>query len=128
MRKMTIALSAALSLFAAGCWPWGHGKSPQQEYAEALLHGNAMAASQIWLNMSPEDRLKFSRGEGISPDPSQAEDTRRQILNHYESEMQGEGTAASAPMEQSIPTPLGQTLQSLPQTSGSYSPPPQDGN
>ncbi len=126
MRKIAIALAAAM--FAAGCWPWHHGKSPQQQYAEALMRGNAMAASQIWLGMSPEDRIKFTRGEGISPDPAQAEDAKRQILNHYETEMQGEGNAASAPTEQNIPTPLGQALQSLPQTSGSYSPPPQDPN
>lgn len=125
MRKLLIAFAM---LAVSGCWPFGHhGPSPQQQYAEALMHGNAMAASQIWLNMTPEDRLKFSRGEGIAPDPAQAEDAKRQILNHYESEMQGEAGEASAPMEQSVPTPLGQALQSLPQTSGSSLPPP-DGN
>ncbi len=126
MRKIAIAI--AVAIFAAGCWPWHHGKSPQQQYAEALMHGNAMAASQIWLNMSPEDRVKFTRGEGISPDPAEAENAKRQILQHYQSEMEeGEGTAASAPMEQNIPTPLGQALQSLPEVSGS-SPPPQGNN
>ncbi len=95
------------------------------------MHGNAMAASQIWLNMSPDDRIKFSRGEGIAPDASQAENTKRQIMNHYEREMQDQnegGQQVSIPAEQSVPTPLGQALQSLPQNSGSYSPPQQQGN
>ena len=31
-------------------------ESPQQQYTEALMRGNSMQASQIWLHMSPEDR------------------------------------------------------------------------
>ncbi len=29
------------------------------------MRGNSMQASQLWLNMSPDDRMKFARGEGI---------------------------------------------------------------
>ena len=39
-----------------------HKESPQQKYTEALMRGNSMQASQMWLNMSPEDRMKFARG------------------------------------------------------------------
>jgi hypothetical protein len=44
-----------------------HRETPQQKLFDALNRGNAPAASQIWLSMSPEDRVKFSRGEGIAP-------------------------------------------------------------
>jgi hypothetical protein len=49
-------------------------ETPQQKLFDALNHGNAPAASQIWLTMSPEDRVKFNRGEGITPvvPPAQA--------------------------------------------------------
>ncbi len=54
--------------FGAGMFSVHHKKSPQQEYTEALMRGNSMQASQVWLNMSPEDRMKFARGEGLQPD------------------------------------------------------------
>jgi hypothetical protein len=41
--------------------------TPQQELFEALNRGNGAQASQLWLEMSPEDRIKFNRGQGITP-------------------------------------------------------------
>lgn len=117
---MTLAIAVALS--AAGCWPW-HGKSPQQQYAEALMRGNAMEASQLWLNMSPENRMKFSRGEGITADPASQDEVRRQILTHYENQMEG-GPRNAEEMEEQIPTGLGASIQRLPEAAAS-SPPPQ---
>ena len=32
------------------------------------MRGNSMQASQLWLHMSPDDRMKFARGEGVRPD------------------------------------------------------------
>lgn len=86
------------------------------------MHGNAMAASQIWLNMSPEDRLKFSRGEGVSPDSSQAEEAKRQIMNHYADEAAAPENTETE--QQTIRTPLGQSLQNLPELQGGSTAPP----
>lgn len=115
-RLTILALSSVLSLAASGCFLWHHDKPPQQQYAEALMRGNSMQASQLWLNMSAEDRMKFARGEGIAPDQSKS-DAKQQIMNHFEDEMQG-GPSTAEEMEKSIPTPLGASLQELP-SSGS---------
>lgn len=48
---------------------------------DALNRGNAAQANRLWLEMSPADRLKFNRGEGIRPavSPKQLE---QQIRKH----------------------------------------------
>jgi len=57
-----------LAVGLAGCSLLGHhGETPQQKFLGALNRGNAAEASQIWLTMTPDDRDKFRRGEGISP-------------------------------------------------------------
>ncbi len=76
------------------------------------MRGNSMQASQIWLNMSPEDRLKFSRGEGIKPDTASQENVKQQIINHYQQQL-GLGPSTAEEMEQQIPTSLGASLENL---------------
>jgi transposase len=103
---------AALGLCAAalgGCWS---KTTPQQSFAEALMRGNSMQASQIWLKMSPEDRLKFSRGEGIKPDAAYQENVKQQVINHYQQQL-GQGPSTAEEMEQQIPTSLGASLENL---------------
>jgi hypothetical protein len=113
---LTIVLSAA-----SGCSLF-HKKSPQQQYTEALMRGNSMQASQVWLNMSPEDRMKFARGEGFQPDEStQKKDVQQMMMNHYANQS-GEGPGTAEQMEQQIPTPLGASLKDLPAASRSSSP------
>jgi hypothetical protein len=120
-RFMVLAAACVVSLAASGCflWPWHHDeKSPQQQYAEALMRGNSMQASHLWLTMSPEDRIKFARGQGFTGyDDKSKDEVKRQVLNHYENEMKGPSTAEE--MEEQIPTPLGSSLQQLPSQSGS---------
>ncbi|HXN86177.1 MAG TPA: hypothetical protein VN867_08900, partial [Candidatus Binataceae bacterium] len=109
--KMRLAISMVIGLMAiaaSGCW---HSKSPQQQYTEALMRGNSMQASQVWLNMSQEDRMKFSRGEGIKPDDTAAKDAQQQIMNHYKDETGEEGPSNAEEMEQQMPTPLGASLR-----------------
>jgi hypothetical protein len=120
-RLSILALVSVLSLSAAGCflWPWHHDKSPQQQYAEALMRGNSMEASHLWLTMSPEDRIKFARGEGFSGDKNSQDEVKRQVLNHYEDQMKGPSNAEE--MEEQIPTPLGASLQQLPSQSSAPS-------
>jgi len=120
LRACVGATFVATVLFASGCWPWSHhDKPPQQQYAEALTRGNSMQASQIWLNMSPEDRLKFARGEGISPQADEG-DVKHQIAHHYEDRMNGAPTTAED-MEHQTDTPLGAALRQIP---GASNPPP----
>ena len=122
--KTRWAMAAVIGLMAlggSGCFLW-HSKSPQQQYTEALMRGNSMEASQVWLNMSAEDRMKFARGEGIKPDDSVAKDAQQQIMNHYQDEMGEEGPSNAEEMEQQMSTPLGASLKQLPGASGSSSP------
>ena len=68
-RCTTGGLIAAAPLFIlaiafSGCWPFNR-TPPQQEYFNALKIGNSAQASQIWLRMTPDQRAKFRRGEGI---------------------------------------------------------------
>ena len=119
-RLTILALASALSLAASGCflWPWHHEKSPQQQYAEALMRGNSMEASHLWLTMSPQDRINFARGQGFTGyDQNSKDDVKRRVMNHYEDEMKGPSTAEQ--MEEQMPTPLGASLQQLPSESGS---------
>jgi hypothetical protein len=81
-----LACAAALT----GCWPFAHrGPTPQQQYLDALNHGHSAEASQIWLTMSPEDRQKWARSEGVSPQVSPAE-IKKQVMQHYQDEVGSE--------------------------------------
>jgi hypothetical protein len=80
---IVVARISACSLFRR--------ETPQQKLFDALNHGNAPAASQIWLSMSPEDRIKFSRGEGITPAVPPKEAVKM-LTQMPPDEMQGEVT------------------------------------
>ena len=75
------------------------------------MRGNSMQASQMWLNMSPEDRLKFARGEGFAPDQAeQKKDVQQMLMNHYQNQTDGGGEQT----QEQMPTPLGASLKDLP--------------
>lgn len=80
-----------------------------------------MQASQLWLAMSPEDKMKFAHGEGIAPDSSAQDEVKQQLTNHSRDQIES-GSGSSDQIQQNIPTPLGASLQSLPGLSGSSSP------
>jgi redox-sensitive bicupin YhaK (pirin superfamily) len=101
-----------LLFVASGCSLFHHGESPQQQYAEALKRGNAMQASQVWLNMSPEDRMKFGRGEGIKPDESSKSDVQQMMMKHEDET--GHGPSNAEEIEEQMPTPLGASIRDLP--------------
>ena len=82
---MTVRAAAVAMVMAAGCSLFGGGPTPQQQFLDALNRGNPAEASQIWLTMTPDDRDKFRRGEGMTPAASSEEVTR--LLNE-----QGVGT------------------------------------
>jgi hypothetical protein len=61
------AAAMALTLALSGCSLFHSGPTPQQQFLDALNRGNSAQASQIWLGMTPDDRDKFRRGEGLTP-------------------------------------------------------------
>jgi hypothetical protein len=61
------AVFAIMLAASAGCSLFGSGETPQQKFLDALNRGNSAQASQIWLTMTPEDRNRFRRGEGLTP-------------------------------------------------------------
>lgn len=91
-----------------GCWPFNR-TPPQQQYFEALKMGNSAQASQLWLQMSPEQRAKFERGEGIRPSVSH-EDIQQTIEDHYANPDED----GSAPGRVQVTPDLGGGLQDLP--------------
>jgi redox-sensitive bicupin YhaK (pirin superfamily) len=112
MRKRRSVLLLAMLLSTSGCFLF-HKESPQQQYTEALMRGNSMQASQVWLKMSPEDRMKFARGEGIKPDEQSTQKDVQQMLTNHANES-GEGPSNAEQMEEQMPTPLGASLKQLP--------------
>jgi redox-sensitive bicupin YhaK (pirin superfamily) len=112
MKKLPSVLLLAMVLSAPGCFLF-HKESPQQQYTEALMHGNSMQASQVWLHMSPEDRMKFARGEGIQPNQESSQKDVQQMLTNHAGES-GEGPSNAEQMEEQMPTPLGASLKQLP--------------
>jgi len=85
------------------------------------MRGNSMQASQLWLNMSPDDRMKFARGEGFKADESTKKDVQQMMMSHYQDQA-GEDSNAGEQMQEQVPTPLGASLKDLPAASGSSSP------
>jgi hypothetical protein len=116
-----VPVIAALLATAAGCSLFHHGESPQQQYVEALKRGNAMQASQVWLNMSPDDRMKFGRGEGIKPDESSKNDIQQMMMKHEADT--GHGPSNAEEIEEQMPTPLGASIRDLPAATESAPPP-----
>jgi hypothetical protein len=55
----------AVLLALTGCWPFHRGLTPQEQYYLAVSRGDAITAAQVWTHMSPKDRAKLIRGEGV---------------------------------------------------------------
>ena len=76
------------------------------------MRGNAPQASQVWLSMSPEDRMKFARGEGLKPDDAATGNDIRQMMIKHEQET-GHGPSNAEEIEEETPTPLGASIRDL---------------
>ena len=121
-RLVAVAALALCPLALGGCWPFGHGDPPpQQQYFDALKRGNAAQASHLWLTMSPEDRMKFERGQDVRPSVSPQE--VRHAINEHDADQAGDGNSEPTQVEMS---PGGAGLQDLPsylnQSGGAASP------
>jgi hypothetical protein len=88
-----------LALSGVGCA--SHRETPQQQFTDTLMRGNAPQASYIWNNMSAQDRASFTRGEGIRPrvDPS----TIAAHIVQHQSEENGQESANDPPATVDIP-------------------------
>lgn len=83
-----MALIIALGAVLGGC-SHQQSKTPQQQFLEALKRGNSAQASQIWLQMSPEERIKFERGQGLQPAQSPKE-MQQEVMRRAMEESAGE--------------------------------------
>lgn len=103
-------LVAVVACSVTGCFLFHRNQTtPQQELFEALNRGEGPRATQLWLGMSQEDRVKFNRGEGITPAVPPQEAIKK--LSEMEpDEMQGQITIT--------PPKTGGTLLDLPQFTG----------
>lgn len=107
-RFIAIAPLVACAIAFSGCWPFNR-TPPQQEYFNALKIGNSAQASQLWLQMTPDQRAKFARGEGIRP--SVSHDEVQQAIDEHYSEHDDDG---SAPKHVELAPGTGAGLQDLP--------------
>ena len=103
-RAALILLMAAM----AGCAHQSE-TTPQQQFLEALKRGNSAQASQIWLHMSPEQRVMFERGQGLQPAQSPKQ-VQMEVMRRALEEANGEG-----PEEPPATPPLGGALGNLPE-------------
>ena len=87
---IAVAPLVACAIIFSGCWPFNR-TPPQQKYFDALKMGNSAEASQLWLQMTPDQRAKFERGEGIRPSVTH-NDVQQAIDEHY-AEQEDDGSA-----------------------------------
>ena len=105
---IAVAPLVACAIIFSGCWPFNR-TPPQQKYFDALKMGNSAEASQLWLQMTPDQRAKFERGEGIRPSVTH-NDVQQAIDEHY-AEQEDDG---SAPKPAELAPDAGAGLQALP--------------
>jgi hypothetical protein len=107
-RFIVVAPVVACAITFCGCWPFNR-TPPQQKYFNALKNGNSAQASQLWLQMTPDQRSKFERGDGIRPSTS-PQDVQHAIDDHY-AEQDNDG---AAPKHVDVAPGTGTGLQDLP--------------
>jgi hypothetical protein len=109
---VALRLAGSIILFAvAGCWPFHRSLTPQERYYLAVSRGDAVTAAQIWTRMSPKDRAKLMRGEGVSPKVEQQ--ILRQRLNSYgyASPSPNAATSSAGPVPYSQGPAMGTVVQ-----------------
>lgn len=111
LRLAAAVVLSAMVIGLGGCWPFGHDNTPpQQRYFNALKLGNAAQASQLWLHMTPEERMKFERGQNIRPTVSPKE-VQRAVTQHYSAQTEDDDNSGSSQVQLA---PQGGGLQDLP--------------
>ena len=119
--KRAFVLSVvACGIMLAGC---SH-QTQQQKFVDAMNHGNAAQANQIWLHMDAESRADFSHSQGMTPDTSQ-DDVKKQVMQHYQDKLGSEGENSEETIEKPTPNVHLGGLESLPEWVGPTGAPPQ---
>ena len=113
--------TAACTIALAGC---GSQKTQQQKFIDAMNHGNAAQANQIWLHMDAGSRADFSHSQGMEPEAS-PDDVKKQVTQHYQDEMGAENENSGETIEKSTPNVHLGGLESLPEWVGQQGAPPQ---
>jgi len=73
---------------------------------DAMKAGQGAKANQIWLGMSPEDRLKFQQGRGMSSVAS-PDEVQQQIMQHNADEMMNGTMSDGETIDRPAPDPSG---------------------
>src|SRR5258708_25128008 len=110
----------ACGIALAGC---SH-QTQQQKFVDAMNHGSAAQANQIWLHMDARSRADFSHSQGMTPDTSQ-DDVKKQVMQHYQDKMGGDGENSDETIEKPTPNVHLGGLESLPEGAGPTGAPPQ---
>jgi hypothetical protein len=108
VRASRAALILLMAAIAGGCAHHSE-TTPQQQFLEALKRGNSAQASQIWLHMSPEQRVMFERGQGLQPAQSPKQ-VQMEVMRRALEEANGE-----EPEQAPATPPLGGALGNLPE-------------
>ncbi|MGA9721427.1 MAG: hypothetical protein WBQ86_03135 [Candidatus Binatus sp.] len=120
--KRAIALSiAACAIALTGC---SSQKTQQQKFIDAMNHGNAAQANQIWLHMNASSREQFAHSQGMQPNVA-PDELKKQVTQHYEEEMSGKGNDTGETVERPTPNVHLGGLESLPGYVGPSGQPPQ---
>ena len=110
----------ACGIALAGC----SRQTQQQKFVDAMNHGNAAQANQIWLHMDADSRADFSHSQGMTPDTSQ-DDVKKQVMQHYQDKLGSEGEDTDETIEKPTPNVHLGGLESLPEWVGPTGAPPQ---
>jgi hypothetical protein len=115
MKRAIVFTVAACGIALAGCW---HKETQQQQFIEAINHGNGAQANQIWLHMNAKSRADFSHSQGMHPNIT-SDDLKNQITQHYQDEAGDEGGVGG---EETVDKPAPNVhlggLESLPEWTG----------
>jgi hypothetical protein len=120
IQRVFVFSVVACGIALAGC---SH-QTQQQKFVNAMNHGNAAQANQIWLHMDANSRADFSHSQGMTPDTSQ-DDVKKQVMQHYQDKLGSEGENSDETIEKPTPNVHLGGLESLPEWVGPTGAPPQ---
>jgi hypothetical protein len=118
IKRVIVISVAACEIALAGCW---HKETQQQQFIEAINHGNSAQADQIWLHMNAKNRADFSHSQGMHPTMS-PDDVKNQITQHTQDAAGGENSEDT--IEKPAPNVHLGGLESLPEWVGPTGAPP----
>jgi len=120
IKRVFVLLIASCAIALAGC---AH-ETQQQKFANAMNHGNAAQANQIWLHMDARSRADFSHNQGMDPNTS-PDDVKKQVMQHYQDKMDDGSDNSDETIEKPTPNVHLGGLESLPEWVGPSGAPPQ---